>query len=94
MIKWFKNIYDKFYERYLCYYLYIDHKYNIIRISSKKRFSFSIKIPYLDFENKIDFRNYLDMYLILHGFVLSEFNKVIFEKLNEKRCFLSLEKLG
>ena len=29
-----------------------------------KKFSFCIEIPYLDFENKIVFKEYLNMYLI------------------------------
>jgi hypothetical protein len=59
-----------------------------------KKFSFCIDIPYLDFENKIVFKEYLNMYLILHGFAIIEFDKIIFKKLNKKHCWLSLEKLG
>jgi hypothetical protein len=94
MIKWFKNIYDKLYERYLCYYLYIDHRNNIIHISSRKKFSFCIDIPYIKCENRIDLKSYLIMYVNLYGFALIEFDKVIFKELNKNHSFLSLEKIG
>jgi CRISPR/Cas system CMR-associated protein Cmr1 (group 7 of RAMP superfamily) len=95
MIKWFKNIHSKLYERYLCYYLYIDYHRSIIRIYSDKNYKFRIEIPYVEFENKIVFKEYLNMYLILHGFALRLSDKTIYKRLNDKDlCVMFLEKLG
>lgn len=52
-----------------------------------KKPSFGIDIPYHKFENKIDLKCYLIMYLNLYGFALYEFDKVLLKNLMKQVVF-------